>query len=186
MFRQSLTMLACALAIGCAAKKEVAKAPPGPAPVADCYTVVLFDEYEIKPPAEGVPPEYARFLGKWERGAWNGQWCHDLLVTEVTPTGKVNLVDMHAPYEPFGAPASAFQRVGRIDKDGNLRLRYGTESVTYRYEDGRLVGERQGIYGTMIAVLRSEGDVPVPLPLARPEDADSGVAVARASKLRAF
>lgn len=186
MFRQSLTILACVLVLGCTQKKEVAEAPPGPAPVTDCYTVVLFDKHEVKPPAEGVSPEHARFLGKWERGAWNGQWCHDLLVTEVTPGGKVHLVDMHAPYEPFGAPASAFQRTGQIDKDGNLRVRYGTESVSYHIKDGRLVGERQGIHGTLVAVLRPEGEESAPLPIARPGTGSTGIAVAKASKALKF
>jgi len=158
-------MVAAGLALlGCAGKpKEVAQtAAPEITIRPDCYTVVLFDKHPIVPPEAGVAPEHARFLGQWKQGAWNGEWCHDLLITEVRKDGEVRMVDMHAPYEPWGQPATAFQRIGRIDKDGNLIVRYGTESVRYRIEQGRLVAQRSGVHGNLVAVLQQDGYTPLP------------------------
>ncbi|MBK0400912.1 hypothetical protein H0I76_17060 [Limibaculum sp. M0105] len=162
------------LVLGCAEKpKEVVQKEPEITTRPDCYTVVLFDKHPIVPPVAGVPLEHARFLGQWNRGAWNGEWCHDLRITEVTPDGQVHLVEMHAPYEPWGQPASAFKRTGRIDKDGILTLRYGTESVRYRIENGQLHAQRSGVLGNLVAVLAQEGAAVVqqsatPLPPVRP------------------
>ncbi|MDT8343644.1 MAG: hypothetical protein RQ752_04355 [Thermohalobaculum sp.] len=168
MLRHTLIVAVGLALLGCAEKpKEVAQ--PAPEVITtrpDCYTVVLFDKHPIKQPEAGVSPEDARFLGQWKQGAWNGEWCHDLLITEVKKGGEVRMVDMHAPYEPWGQPASAFQRVGHIDKDGFLNVRYGTESVRYRIEGGRMIAERSGIHGNLVAMLQQDGYTP--LPPARP------------------
>ena len=165
MLRHIVIVAVSVLVLGCAEKaKDVAKvaAEPGIDTRSDCYTVVLFDKHPIKAPAEGVTPEQARFLGHWKQGAWNGEWCHDLLITEVKKGGEVRMVDMHAPYEPWGQPASAFQRTGQIGDDGKLRVRYGTESITYSVVDGQLYAERSGIHGDLVALLEQDGYVPVP------------------------
>ena len=65
----------------------------------DCYTVDLFTKVKVEKPAKDVPPEHRQFLGEWGGGAWNDVWCHDLLVTKVESGGRVELVEMHAPYE---------------------------------------------------------------------------------------
>ncbi|MEM6944285.1 MAG: hypothetical protein AAF565_11105, partial [Pseudomonadota bacterium] len=145
-----LTFLAgsCLLLAGClgSGKKVVEAEPEQPfdRTVSDCYTVVLFDEFEIKAPADEVPPEFAAFVGEWTNGAWEGKWCHDITIFEVTADGRVDLMDMHAPYEPWGQPASAFRRTGRIDKDGVLRFAHGTTRRSYRIVNGRLEGTRSG------------------------------------------
>jgi hypothetical protein len=179
MLRHAIFVAAAMATSGCMLKsKEVAKVAPEPPPVqaqADCYTVVLFDKHPIKKPEDGVTPEQARYLGHWKQGAWNNVWCHDLLVTEVKKGGEVRIVDMHAPYEPWGQPATAFQRIGQIDKDGHLRVRYGNESVVYRFDNGRLIAERSGNLGNLVAVLQLDGYVPpVPLPPVRPNGLASG------------
>ena len=110
----------------------------------DCYTVVLFTEVSAQKPAPKVPDTYRQFHGRWTNGAWNGVWCHDLLVSKVDASGRVELVDMHAPYEPWNQPATAFRRVGRIDDQGILRFSRGGTKVSYRIEDGKLVGTRRG------------------------------------------
>jgi len=132
---------------------------------ADCYTVVLFDKHKIKKPAKDVPPEYAAFLGRWTNGAWNGKWCHDLLVTEVTADGKAEVVEMHAPELDWHQPATAFKRTARINDKGELSFAYGVENVTYKLAgDGRLMAHRTGVLGDLRAELRRPGWVPQPKP----------------------
>ncbi|MEL6769140.1 MAG: hypothetical protein AAFP17_18320 [Pseudomonadota bacterium] len=146
---------------------ESAKAPERPIDrtVSDCYTVVLFDDVEVKKPADDVPFTYAAFLGEWTNGAWDGKWCHDLLIYEVSADGRVEMMDMHAPYEPWNQPASAFRRVGRIDKDGVLRFAHGTTQRSYQIVNGRLEGRRSGgASGEYVAQLKRPWDVPVPRP----------------------
>ncbi|MEM6489733.1 MAG: hypothetical protein AAF677_15930 [Pseudomonadota bacterium] len=144
----------------------------GPRPRSDCYTVVLFDGFEIKDPPEGTPPEHAAFLGEWRFGAWDGLWCHDLIVTEITKDGRVKIMDLHAPYEPWNQPATAFARTGRIDNDGRLRFRHGTTDREYHLDDGRLVAFRSGQAGEYTAMLRKPGSAPPPQ--RRPEDLQDG------------
>lgn len=148
----------CLLAAGCATDEvETVEytAPPPELTRADCYTVVLFDDPPVVKPAEAVPPEHRAYLGSWTNGAWNGQWCTELYVTQVNPDRSVELYEMHAPYEEWGQPASAYRRTARIDEEGKLRFRYGTESVSYELVDGRLHATRQGKFGTLDAVLVS-------------------------------
>lgn len=123
----------------------------------DCYTVDLFDSFPIQEPAPDVPAEYSKFLGDWAYGAWEDQWCHDLRITKVHRDGRVEMIDMHAPYEPYGQPATAFKRTGRIGEDGKLRFASGVERRTYQVVGGRLVGERSGLYGDLHAVLVPRG-----------------------------
>ncbi|MEM7499336.1 MAG: hypothetical protein AAF371_15265 [Pseudomonadota bacterium] len=157
-------LLAGCLGIGKDTDEVKAPARPLDRTVSECYTVVLFDEFEVKPAADGVPIGHAAFLGEWTNGAWDGKWCHDLIVSEVTPDGRVELMDMHAPYEPWNQPASAFRRVGRIDNDGVLRFAHGTTQRSYRIVDGRLEARRSGSGGEYVAQLKRPWDVPVPRP----------------------
>ena len=174
--RNRLLVAAAIVLAGCASLAQESAdtdAPPAPIPVAasgdgaDCYTVDLFTEVKVEKPGKEVPEKFRRFSGFWGSGAWNGVWCHDLLVSKIYPDGRVELVDMHAPYEPWGQPASAFRRTGRIGEDGVLRLAYDGEKVSYRIIDGRLHATRIGRLGTLRAVLRLRGVPPVPEP--RPE-----------------
>ena len=154
--RVMMIAAACIVVAGCAKDEVKTVEAPEPAPEltrADCYTVVLFDDPQVREPDEQVPAEYADYLGSWTRGAWDGEWCHDLLVTEVTADGAVELYEMHAPHAEWGQPASAFKRTARIDKNGDLRFRYGTETVKYDYVDGKLYAERSGRLGELEAVL---------------------------------
>ncbi len=169
-----LVAVACVLLAGCVGTQQgrtsMAQATPPNVDAgagADCYTVDLFTKVKVVKPGPNVPEKYRRFAGFWGSGAWNGVWCHDLLVSRVYPDGRVELVDMHAPYEPWHQPASAFRRTGRIGDDGVLRFEYDGEKVSYRVIDGRLYGTRVGRLGTLHAVLRLRGVPPVPTP--RPE-----------------
>ncbi|MEM6676891.1 MAG: hypothetical protein AAF675_03340 [Pseudomonadota bacterium] len=162
-------LLACtALLAACATSSEkAAQAPTSERQdrtVSDCYTVVLFDDFEIETPGTDVPPEYAAFVGEWVNGAWGGKWCHDLTIFSVSADGLVDLMDMHAPYEPWGQPASAFRRTGRINEEGELRFAHGTTQRSYRIVNGRLEAKRSGVSGEYAAQLKRPWDVPIPLP----------------------
>jgi hypothetical protein len=130
----------------------------------DCYTVDLFTKAKVQKPANNVPEAHRQFLGEWGGGAWNDFWCHDLVVTNIHPDGRVDLIEMLAPHEPWNYPATAFQRVGRIDDNGNLRFAYGTERLSYRIENGRLYGARSGRYGNLQVELKRRGVPPIPAP----------------------
>lgn len=144
--------------------KVVQVASPGTTDGSDCYTVDLFTPEKVRKPAKDVPEEYRKFLGRWTGGAWNNVWCHDLLVYDVHADGRADLVEMHAPYEPWNQPATAFNRVARIDKDGNLRFSQGVERTTYRIENGYLVGTRAGLYGNLKITLYQGQRPPIPKP----------------------
>lgn len=111
--------------------------------VEDCYTVDLFTVAEIESPGAEVPPEWAAYSGKWGSAGWDGKWCHDVYVLKISPSGEVLLMDLHAPYEPWGKPATAFKRKGRIAKDGRLRVVHGTVVSEYWIENGKLYGLRK-------------------------------------------
>ena len=167
--RNSLLVTACVIVSGClATQAEVEVASPAPpaekAVNSDCYTVDLFTRSKVQKAAAEVPEANRQFLGKWGGGAWNGFWCHDLVVTEVHADGRVELVEMLAPYAPWNYPATAFNRVGRIDGDGNLRFVYGTERLSYRIESGKLIGTRSGLYGNLRIELVRRGVPPIPTP----------------------
>lgn len=122
-----------------------------------CYTVDLFDDPTFNRPGPDVPAEHARYIGNWDGGMWGGEWCHDLIVTRVDASGRVEMLDMHAPYMVNGsqiAPASIFKRVGQIQPDGSLVIRYGSAIRTYRFSGEKLIARRAGDrYGDMRAVL---------------------------------
>jgi hypothetical protein len=165
--RNLLLVTACVLLSGCLG--VTAKVAPQVLPVekvvnSDCYTVDLFTKTKVEKPATDVPEANRQFLGKWGGGAWNDVWCHDLLVTKVYADGRADLVDMHAPYEDWNQPATAFRRVGRIDSEGNLRFAYGTERLSYRIESGKLVGTRSGMLGNLKVELARRGVPPIPTP----------------------
>ena len=170
--RVMMIAAACVLVAGCAKEVKTVEAPePEPELTrADCYTVVLFDDPQVQTPGEKVPEAYAGYLGSWTRGAWDGKWCHELLVTQVTADGQVELYEMHAPYEAWGQPASAFKRTARIDDSGDLRFRYGTESLRYELVGGKLYAERDGRFGKLEAILVGP-DVAVPAGTATVETA---------------
>lgn len=109
----------------------------------NCYTVDLFTDVKVEVPPEDLPERYTQYLGQWGNGAWNGVWCHDLLVHRIYPDGQVALVDMHAPYPPWNQPASAFRRFGWIDEEGKLHFNYGAEKATYEIVDGKMEGSRR-------------------------------------------
>lgn len=151
--RVILLAAATAVVAGCASKK-VETPPPAPQLTrTDCYTVVLFDDVEIAEPSDAVPAQNRAFLGHWQKGAWAGKWCHDILVSAVHEDGTAEIFDMHAPYDPWNQPATAFKRRARIDDKGTLRFRHGNESRSYRIVDGRLHAKRSGQLGDHEAVL---------------------------------
>ena len=165
--RNLLLVTACVLVSGCLQRQvQVAPRPEPEAKIvnSDCYTVDLFTNAKIDKPAADVPEANRQFLGRWGGGAWGDFWCHDLVVTKVHADGRVELVEMLAPYAPWNYPATAFQRTARIDGEGNLRIAYGDERLSYRIENGKLVGTRSGLYGNLRVELARRGVPPIPTP----------------------
>ncbi len=133
-----------------------------------CYTVDLFDPYEIEHPGPDVPVEMHGFLGVWKNGAWNGAWCHDLYVTKVYADGSVDVLDAYGPFAAARREATVFKRKGRI-KDGVMTLNHGRAAVNYRLVDAYLVGKRRDSFGTYeITMSREQGLPATPAPLPRP------------------
>ncbi|SEA54537.1 hypothetical protein SAMN05444370_106168 [Rubrimonas cliftonensis] len=156
-----MTKYAAALAVaatlaGCAGGEKTAEVDPyAHTRDSSCYTVDLFTDVEITPPAPSVPSDWKAFSGRWGGGKWAGEWCHDLYVLNIAPTGEVQVVETYAPYAPWGKRATAFTRRATIGKDGKLRLRYGDTSLVYWVKDGVLYGERDEAGGkTIIAMER--------------------------------
>lgn len=165
--RNFLLVTVCVIVSGCMERQ--AKVTPQARPAekivkSDCYTVDLFTKTKVERPTADVPDQNREFLGKWGGGAWNDVWCHDLLVTKVHSDGRAELVDMHAPYLDWNQPATAFRRIGRIDDKGNLRFAHGTERISYRIENGRLLGTRSGMLGNLKVELVRKGVPPIPRP----------------------
>jgi len=167
MTLRPLAILAVCIAIaGCAEKPTppvTAKLDTSRFEKPGCYTVDLFDPVEVAQPAATLPVDHAAYIGHWGGGVWNGNWCHEMIVTGVSPTGEVDLIDMHAPSETYSAPATAFRRKARIFEDGSLRFVHGTVVRHYQLRDGKLHARREGDgFGVMRAVLSRKGDAPVP------------------------
>lgn len=134
---------AALLAVGaCAPKPPPAKKAVNTV-VPDCYTVELFHPEKIRKPSARIPESWAAFSGKWGKGAWGGKWCHDLHVISISDSGVVDLFELHAPYEPWNKPATAFRRKGRMTEDGRLRIFYTGVTVEYRMKNGRMMGKRR-------------------------------------------
>lgn len=134
----ALTLAAC--------EKKVAKTGPTPydkTVVNDCYTVDLFTVAKVETPTSDVPGEWAGYSGKWGAAAWEGKWCHDLYVLKIAPSGEVDVMSLHAPYEPWGKQATAFRRKGVITKDGRLRVSSSGVMTEYWLQNGRLYGLRK-------------------------------------------
>lgn len=108
----------------------------------DCYTVDLFTPAVIEPPASNVPKPWGKFSGHWGGGAWDGVWCHDLYILSIGANGEVDLIEAHAPHEPWGKVATAFRRKATLTADSRLRLFYKGVRVEYWVENGRLYGAR--------------------------------------------
>lgn len=136
-----------------------------------CYTVDLFDPYRLKYPANGVPREHSRFIGVWKDAAWNGEWCHDLYITEVRPDGTVTLLDAHGPYKPQNHEATVFKRQARISNGTLTFTSVGGGSVSYRLsaDGGYLIGRRKDFAGEYAATMSRHDGIPVPpIPPKRP------------------
>ena len=136
-----------------------------------CYTVDLFDPYRLQFPESGVPKEYRPFIGVWKDAAWNGEWCHDLYITEIKPDGTVTLLDAHGPYLKLGHEATVFKRTARIENGVLSFISVGKAPVTYRLaENGRfLIGNRIDAFGKYeITMARTDGFAQVPLPPKKP------------------
>ena len=134
-----------------------------------CYTVDLFDPYQLEFPEAAVPADARKFLGVWQNGAWNGEWCHDLYVTKVLADGTVEVLDAYGPSASQKHEASVFKRTGRI-KDGVLTfISHRNTPVSYRLVDGFLVGERKSVFGSAeITMSRTDRVAEIPVPPRKP------------------
>lgn len=129
-----------------------------------CYTVDLYKEVKVAK-ASRVPAEIAPFLGEWGNGAWNGKWCHELLIHSVAEDGSVELLDMHGPNARLRQDATIFKRRAEIQPDGSLIFRHGLVVRRYELRDGQLLGTANGQpFGNLEVVLTKKGVVPLPRP----------------------
>ena len=153
-------------------KKPVAAAP---ADLSDqlsvgCYTVDLFDPYKINYPKGPVPPEFVKFLGVWKDGAWDGKWCHDLYITDVTADGKVTLLSAYGPNTARKWEAQIYKRTGQI-KDGVLSFDgvLGAKKTYRLVGTSYMVGERSDFVAKeTITLARKDGLAFVPVPPRNP------------------
>jgi len=147
-------LIAALAAAACAPKRQAAGPTAFDKTVrADCTTVTLFTPAPISTPGADVPAEWRAFSGVWGQAGWEGKWCHDLHVMNISADGAVEVMELHAPYAEWGREATAFRRMGRIGSDGRLRLRYKDVVVEYWVENGKLYGvRRQGNAGLRIAL----------------------------------
>ncbi|MEM9043131.1 MAG: hypothetical protein AAGC81_00440 [Pseudomonadota bacterium] len=162
----------CVVAAACGPDKQAAAPAPEALPTyaslrdSSCYTVDLFDPVTIKTPGPEVPAQYHGFLGEWGGGAWNGKWCHDLVIYEVRANGEVELLSMHAPNFDINHPPTVFKRKAVIDINNTLRMAAGFDRMVYNLDRQFLVGKRTGRSGEYeIALTRKNGS---PIPIARP------------------
>lgn len=147
LFRSRAALAACLVLLaacsGGGEARRAAAADPAAAAVLmqpDCYTVDLFQQPRYVSPGSDVPATHGAYLGHWGGGAWNGLVCHDLWVLNVDAAGRVLMIDAHGP--GFRADATVFERVGRIDENGRLKVRKGRAQVEYQLVDGELRGTR--------------------------------------------
>lgn len=171
MYRFFLTLGVIMLA-GCAAKP---KGPPEDLLAKQlkpgCYTVDLFDPFDVIAPARDVPKNVSAFLGAWKDGAWDGRWCHELIVTKVFADGRVELLDLYGPLHDYGLQATVFRRKGTII-DGKLQVgTIGHSTATYERVGKYLVGRRTGRIGTYEITMAKDSRItelriPIPVPRA--------------------
>ena len=134
----------------------------------NCYSVDLFDPHPLVTPGAEVPVAAAAFIGEWGNGAWEGQWCHDVRVTQANADGTVELLEMHGPWAAIGADPTVFKRVGRV-RNGVLTYRsFNRATVSYRIEGTYLIGRREMANGVFEAVLERTETLGRPLPSRRP------------------
>ncbi|MEM9099296.1 MAG: hypothetical protein AAGC79_12320 [Pseudomonadota bacterium] len=159
----------CVVLAACGPEKKAAAPAPEALPTyanlrdSDCYTVDLFDPVQIKAPGSDVPVQYHGFLGEWGGGAWNGKWCHDLVIYEVRANGEVELLSMHAPNFEIGYPPTVFKRTAVIDINNTLRLVAGDDRMVYNLDRQFLVGKRTGKRGDYQIALTRKGSAPFPV-----------------------
>jgi hypothetical protein len=102
-------------------------------------------DLRVVPPPAGVPPEHARFSGRWV-GKWDDQLDHVLIVELEVPAGAIT--EVIAVYSwgsgSLGVGLPGWSRVrGRIES-GALRLELTRVQATALYTiqpDGTLVAE---------------------------------------------
>lgn len=134
-----------------------------------CYTVDLFDPYQIEYPAANVPKEVRQFLGVWKNGAWGGRTCHDLYITQAFPDGRVTVIDAYGPDSNSGRDATVFTRTGIVSNGVLTFQSIGSAPVNYRMVGEFLVGERLDAFGKFeITMSREEALAEVPIPPVKP------------------
>ena len=169
--KRILALLALGMLAACAPKKQAAvktadltdQLSPG------CYTVDLFDPYRLEYPEPGVTAEQRKFLGVWQNGSWNDEWCHDLYVTKISADGTVEVLDAYGPYPRFKYEASVYKRVGKIENGVLTFISHADAPVSYRLVGDFLVGTRQDIFGKSdITMSRTDRLAVVPVPPRKP------------------
>lgn len=129
------------------------------AAVADNNCGVDIPAYELRKPGADVPDSIKGFVGKWIDGMWDGHLCHVLIVENMRPDGRAEMIYVWGTYSGWNIEKPGFQRMRGVVNDGVLT--YVGRRATVKYElnaDDTLSGQYVLPTSTSHATLhRSEG-----------------------------
>lgn len=110
---------------------------------ADECDTPLPDDLKIVPPTASVPPEHAKFSGRWGPSKWDGKLCHNLVVEQVTDDGKAQVVYSWGVYDQWFIKEPGFRRWTFDIIDDKLVFSGKSRIVKYRLSGETLEGSYQ-------------------------------------------
>lgn len=108
--------------------------------------VPLPSDLKIVPPDPSVPPELAKFSGKWGDGndKWDGQLAHILVVEKVDAKGA-QVIYAYGTASQWWITAPGWERMrGKFNEKGELVVTGKRGEATYRLSGDKLEGSYRG------------------------------------------